>query len=506
MPPDAPDADPGAIIEAATPTGVGPATPAAPGSLGRLATRGGVSLIGRQAVSFGVSTVGGILLARLLSPSEFGAYAYILFAQALAKLLVDGGLTSTLVRQHEPPEQHDWRTVFTVQIGLAVVLACVVAASTPLVGPLFGSVGGFATANLLASVSVLVSPILSICFARLERELRFDRIAVLTLVQPLVFNVLAPLLAVTGIGVVALGLALLLSSIATLLVALPWTGRPPVPTTHLRGLRARLMFGAPYVGSGLISNLKDSVNPLLVGAVVGAAAVGYVRWGQQVAALATYLVAAVAPMLFALFSRLQKDPARLSKMVGGAVFWSNAITAPLALLLVLFIDPITTDLYGSQWVPAIPLFYLLCFTNLISPTTSALLALMNAIGRPGVALAFTIAWFVGTWVLVPVFVVPFGAIGYGIANAVIQLIGVVLVVIARRAVPYPAVRSIALPWLIAAIACLPAYLFSRDGRVDDLLSIAAIGLGSLLLYAALLRLIARSEARLLLTMLRKEPA
>ena len=246
------------------------------------------------------------------------------------------------------------------------------------------------------------------------------------------------------------------------------------------------------------------MNPLLVGAVVGAAAVGYVRWGQQVAALCTYLVTAISPMLFALFSRLLSDRARLSRMVDGALFWSNAITAPLAILLAIFITPITEGVYGSQWLPAVPLFYLLSLTNLISPTTSALLALMNAIGRPGIAFVFTVSWFVATWVLVPILIVPFGVLGYGVANAFVQLIGLVLVVIARRAVVFSPLRTLVLPWGLAAASCLPAYLLDSALGLRNLVLIAATGLFSLVLFGALVRLLARPEAELLLRMLRRE--
>ena len=473
-------------------------------SIGRLATRGGVSLIARQALAFVISTAGGIALARLLTPSDFGAYAFILFAQAFGKLLVDGGLTSTLVRQREAPEPADWNSVFSVQLILAVVLAGAIAASTPLVRAVFVGVGGFVGANLLSAASVLVAPAISITFARFERELRFDRLALLTLIQPIVFNVVGPLLALLGGGVLSLGMALLVSNIATLVVAISAGSLPPAPTLRLIRMRPRLRFGVPFIGSGLVSNLKDAVNPLLVGAVVGAAAVGYVRWSQQVAALCTYLVVAISPMLFALFSRLLNEPERLSRMVSSALFWSNAITAPLAILLTIFIVPITRDLYGTQWLPAIPLYYLLCFTNLISPTTTALLALMNAIGRPAIAFAFTGAWFAGTWVLVPALVLPFGALGYGIANAAVQLIGIVLVLVAHRAVAFSAVRSIVLPWAVAAASCVPAYLLESTLDLHNLLVIVCTGLGSLLVFTTLIRLLAHQESSVLLTMLRRE--
>ena len=217
-------------------------------SIGRLATRGGLSLVGRQALTFAISTLGGIALARLLSPTDFGAYAYILFTQSLGKLLIDGGLTSTLVRQKERPTRADWSSVFSLQLALAVVLAGAIAASTPFLGGAFVDSHGFVAANLLSAVSMLIAPATSISFARLERELRFDRLALLTLIQPVVFNVVAPVLALAGGGVLSLGLALLASNVAMLVLALFVSEALPLPTVHLAGIRTRLKFGIPYIG------------------------------------------------------------------------------------------------------------------------------------------------------------------------------------------------------------------------------------------------------------------
>jgi O-antigen/teichoic acid export membrane protein len=473
-------------------------------SIAQLAARGGASLMGRQAFAFGISAIGGIALARLLTPSDFGAYAYLLFVQALAKLLVDGGLTATLVRQQEAPTRKDWSSVLTFQILLALVLAGLIVLSTPLALQVFGDIEGFVLASTLAALSVLVAPLLSISYAKLERKLQFERLGMLTLVQPVLFNAIAVAMAFLGLGVAALGAALLLSNLLSLMVTLPFTGRPPVPARHPVGIRERMRFGLPYIGSGLISILKDSVNPLLVATALGAAAAGYVRWGGQVAALSTYLVVALSPMLFALFARLRTDVVRLPKGVSAALFWANAVTAPFALLLTIFIRPLATDLYGNQWVPAIPLFYLLCVTNLISPTTTVLLALMNALGRPRVSLTFALLWFVGTWVLVPLFITPFGLLGYGVANAAIQAIGIALIVVARRKVPFSVLRPLLIPWAVAVLASCPAIFIEWRYPVQSLALVAGLGVTTLLLHVLLLGVFARTETATLRTALRKE--
>lgn len=462
-------------------------------SVGRLAARGGASLMGRQAIAFGISAVGGIALARLLTPSDFGAYAYLLFLQSLAKLLVDGGLTATLVRQEEAPTRQEWSSVLTFQILLALALAALIGASTPIALGVFGGVDGFVLASALAAGSVLVAPLLSISYARLERELQYERLGRLTLVQPVLFNAIAVPMALAGLGVAALGLALLLSNALSLGVALPFTGRPPMPARRPTGIAERMRFGLPFIGSGLISVLKDSVNPLLVATALGAASAGYVRWSGQVAALSTYLVMALSPMLFALFARLQNDAGRLPRSVSAALFWGNAVTAPFALLLVIFIRPLATELYGNQWLPAIPIFYLLCFTNLISPTTTVLLALMNALGRPRISLTFTLLWFAGTWALVPILIVPFGLLGYGIANAAIQGIGVALIVVARKKVHFAVARPVVTPWVIAVVASSPAILLEWQRPVHALAGVVGLGAVTLVLHVVLLTRFARSE-------------
>lgn len=461
-------------------------------SLKRLATRGAISLVVRQLVAFGSSFVGGILLARILSPSEFGAYAYMTFVQGLARLIVDGGLTATLVRQPEAPTERDWRSVFTLQVLVSLGLAGAVV-TLPIGFPVFAGVPGFGAANALAAGSIVVAPMLSVGFARLERALRFDRIGLLTLVQPLSFSVIGPILAALGFGVVALGAAMLASNVIALIVALPFTGRLPRPAVSMTGLRSRLRFGLPYISAGMISTVKDAVNPLLVGVVVGAAAVGYIRWSAQLAALCTYIVAGIGPMLFALFARVQQEPARLGRAVSLALFWANAVTAPLAVLLTLFIVPFTENLYGSKWLPAVPLYLLLALTNLISPTTTVLLALCNALGRPRVPLIFSCLWFAGTWIFTGLLVATHGAMGFAIANALVQVIGLALIVVAQRIVRFRLAKSLLLPWGLTVVAAVPAAVVALALREVPVGLMLALGVVTVAIFAGLTRIAAPRE-------------
>jgi O-antigen/teichoic acid export membrane protein len=174
---------------------------------------GSAALLLRQVITFGFSFAGSVLLARILTPAQFGGYAMILFVAALSRLLVDGGLAATLVQQTDEPTEIERSTVFSLQTIISIVVFLLLQLVIPILSSLFAALPDFEIAIRWASVSLLAAPALSICFALLERRLQFGRVGFLLSIQPGVFNVLAVLLATAGWGILGLGVSLTVSTV-----------------------------------------------------------------------------------------------------------------------------------------------------------------------------------------------------------------------------------------------------------------------------------------------------
>ncbi len=426
--------------------------PLAPMTVARRATQGGLALLTRQVLVFGANILGGVLLARVLTPAEFGLYAITAFLISFLAVFGDVGLGASLIRQASEPDVADFRAVFTAQQILVVAVVGLLWAAAPWLADAYRMPPDDAWLFRIAALSLVVASLQTMPIVRLERSLRFDRLATIETTQAVVFNVVAVALAYSGFGAWSYAYAALAAeSIGALLANLvsPWRIGWALDVPRIRH---HLSFGLPYQGSSVVSLIKDSITPVLIGLLLGAAAVGYINWAQMVAAYAVIVLQPLARLYLPMFARLQAQPDALRSALERSIQLTNAIVAPLAIVTLVLARPITLAVFGERWLPALPYFYLLWAANLLVPTVSPMLGALNGKGRSGLTFMFTVIWMVGTWALGAPLVLTLGAIGFPVANAVVQLTNVPIILFVRRQIPVRLLRSIAPAWVAAGVA------------------------------------------------------
>jgi O-antigen/teichoic acid export membrane protein len=430
----------------------------------RRAAHGSLFLLVRQGVVTAVNLAGGITLARLLSPGEYGVYAVVVVLVAFGDSIGDAGLGASLVRQTRTPTNDEVAQVFTAQLVLGVVLGLLVWFAAPFVSHAYGS--AYVTTGVLrwGAAAVVLLALQGVPSSLLDRELSFGRVAIVNTVEVLVFNGVAIGGAVGGLHANALPVALVAQTFVG--VVMLWVLRPTTVglTLHLGGMRERARFGIFYQASSFVSYVKDAISPLIVGILVGAVAVGYVEWAQTVATYSLVALSVMQRVYLPTFSRLREQTSQLRRAVEGSIRAGNAIVAPIAALSVVLAKPGIALVFGARWEPGLHVFYLLAFANVLVPTVAPLVALLNAQGRSGATFAMTLGWMVLTWVFGVPLIGVFGYLGYGIANVVVVLSNVGVIWWVRRTFPF------GLPGLVA--------IWLRA------LAVGAVILGALQLHAA----------------------
>ncbi|MCW2817184.1 MAG: hypothetical protein JWN84_4639 [Nocardioides sp.] len=466
------------------------------GALAGRVARGSLTLLLRQGVAFTALFVASVAQARILVPSEVGTVAVCLLVFAVGRILVDGGLSSSVIHQDEPPTRHDVRSVLRTQTVAAVALAAAVAVAS---STLNGSMPSwFSTSAVsLAAITLLTVPLTTVSTALLERTLSFKRLGAVSLIQPCLLAV--------GSGVALPAFPTTTGALAVFaishLVAVPAylaASGIGVRGGGTRGVRSRWHFGLPIAGGQLVSQVKDGINPLVLSWVLGITAVGYISWAQQLAVVATYAVAALSSIYFPLLARLRNQPERFARAVSAAAFWANATVAPVSVVIAVNTYGLVHLVYGDIWDPAVPTLRLLMVANLVAPVSAVLLSAFNALGRPRVGLAYTVAWAVATWALVPSLSAAIGVEGYGVANILVSAISLGLLWQARGFVDATSMTRAWLPWVVAsASVALPWWAVSTlgdGGSATGTLVHLAMSAG---VYCASLVLVCRTEVRAL---------
>lgn len=464
-------------------------------AIAREAVRGGGLLGLRQLLSQGLNLAGYAVVARLLGPAEVGVLGIMLFVFGFLGTIGGAGLQASLIRLPDEPTAAEYRAVFTLQEAIMGVIALATFAAAPWLAGLYGRPGDEAWIFRLVGVALFASSFQAIPAAMLERRLDFGTVAIVEVAQAVAYNAVIVALVWIGWGTAAFGAALVARALTGALLATlasPWSARP---LWAWQRASAFLRIGAPLQGTALVSQLKDSITPIFIGLAAGAETVGYVQWAQTIATGPLWASIVLSRVYLPTFARVQRDPATLARFVDGAVRATHAVVAPGAVLLLALAEPITVLVFGPQWLPALPIFRLLWLVNLVAPTTTAVLAMLSALGDTRASLRFAMIWLATTWMFGVPLVLLAGGVGYAVANTLVLATNLLLFRMARERVPLHVAAATVPVWLwagtVGVVVHLAAVLRPCAGLVDVVVYLAAGGV----LYLAGLAVLAPRELR-----------
>ena len=376
------------------------------------AAQGGAITLARSAAVRGIAFIGLVLMARLVGPEQLGLFVIVSFAVGFLGSIGDGGLAAALIQQDHPPTAEEMSTVFTVQLAIAITLCL----GSTLAGVLLASLAHLGSSAMIVGIglglSVPITALKTIPAARLERQLRYGPLAVVDSIQALVFQGTAVTLACLGMSTTGFVIAALAqAAVGSLAVTAfsPWWIRVGIARACLRRLFG---FGAIFQAQTIVTYAKDAITPVFVGAVVGAAAVGYLNWAYMIGAIPLLVSYPLSDVTFSLFARARADAQLLQAMVERIIRLSAVTVLPISVITLVVGARLVDTLFGSRWSPALPALYLFAITMWTGPVlASSFFSLYYASGKGRVALAFTVAWTVADWGIGVPLVLRFGFVG-----------------------------------------------------------------------------------------------
>ncbi|MFT5042210.1 MAG: O-antigen/teichoic acid export membrane protein, partial [Hyphomicrobiaceae bacterium] len=327
----------------------------------RRGLRGATALGARQILAQSLNIAGGIALANLLTPVEFGLYGIAMFLLHMLAAFGDVGLGGSLIREAESPSEADYRAVFTAQQALVAIFVTAGLVFLEPLASMFQSEAAVSGLLLGALTAMVFTSFQVIPAVRLERELRFDRLALVEVGQAFAFNGIAVSAALTGRGESAFAWALVARAlVGAILVQFvsPWR---PAWRIDVKRVRERLRFGIPYQATLFVNLLREALAPIYVGITLGEAAVGQVFWAGMLTSYPLLVLHMLGRLFLPAFARLQTNPNDLRRVAHVAVFATLALAIPCAVGVGVLARPVTLAYFGEQWLEALPIYYLLCF-------------------------------------------------------------------------------------------------------------------------------------------------
>lgn len=299
-----------------------------------------------------------VVLARLVSPSDFGIAAAALVVVRLSLIVADSGVGPALVQRTDLRPDHI-RVAFTVTTLLGLATWGLISLGAPAVAALFGMPGLVPVLRVIGAVFFLRS--VTVGDHLLQRELRFRRLTAVELTSLVLgYGVISVVLAVTGAGVWAIVWGHLAQ--AGLRTALLWYARPHVfrPSLARRPLGELVRFGAGLTVAQLAAVVATQGDNFIVGRWLGPYALGlYGRAYQLMVVPALLFGNVINHVLFPAMAAVDGDRDRLRTAYTMAVAVLTVLTLPLSAVLLVTAPEVIVVVLGDEWLPMLGAFNVL---------------------------------------------------------------------------------------------------------------------------------------------------
>lgn len=333
-----------------------------------------------QGASQGILFVVSVILARLLSPEEYGTISLITIFITIAGVFVQSGLSSALIQGKDITDD-DCSSVLWTVVLISAALYLVLFLAAP-------AVAGFYEMPVLSGLLRLTALCLfpagavSVQSARLTRNMEFRRLFAATSIAVIISGGTAIAIAAAGYGPWAMGwqqviyyLVLMFASYAVF----PWRPRFRIVSGRLKPL---FSFGWKLLAAGLLDAVWSSVYGLIIGKRWTASDLGGFTKGEQFPKLiSANLSSAVSAVMLPVLSGLQDDRKALGEKAAESIELSAFIVSPLMFGLIAAAEPVTSAVLTDKWLFIVPYLRLFCLIYLLYPVNSVNLAVLTAAGR-----------------------------------------------------------------------------------------------------------------------------
>lgn len=326
--------------------------------LGRLAARGALITMGGQGCKILLQFGGIIILARLLSPGDYGLLAMVIAVVGIGEVLRDFGLSSAAI-QASSVSAAQRSNLFWINSAIGLALAVAVFAAAPWIAVFYGQPLLEPIAQVLA-LTFLLNGLATQFRAQLNRDMRFGRLAMVEIAGQAVGLAAGVVLALRGHGYWALVAQQLSHALTMLVLFAALSGWLPGLPRRGAGMGSFLRYGWNLMLTQLIGYLSRNVDALIIGQRFGAEALGLYNRAYQVLMLPLNQINAPATTIaLPVLSRLQAEPARYN------AFLLHGQAALLHLVVAVFAfacaqaEPLILLVLGAQWAEAVPIFQVL---------------------------------------------------------------------------------------------------------------------------------------------------
>lgn len=360
---------------------------------------------GTQIINFVV----GIILARILLPSDFGTIALFGILTGIATSLIDSGMTSSLIRSKDVGDK-DLSTVFWFNLGVSILMYVLIFASAPLVAR-FYEIEILTPIIRVYSIIIVINALTTVQKTRFVKEMDFKTSFKIQLPSLVLGGIAGVLMAYFGMGIWTLVYYPLIQSCFISLQYWSYSKWKPSLVFDNEKFKYHFKYGYNLTLSGLLGILFQNIYIIIIGKLFSPTQLGYYNRADTLKQLpVSNLSKALNQVTFPLFAQIEQNDGKLKEVYQKLMKVVLFVIAPVLGFLIVVAEPFIRILLSEKWLPSVPYFQVLAIAGILYPIHSYNLNVLKVKGRTDLFLKLEI-WKKILIVVTVVVSVPFGVIG-----------------------------------------------------------------------------------------------
>jgi len=328
----------------------------------------------------GVQFVFGIILARLLTPADYGVIAMLTIFIAVSQTFIDSGLGNAVIRKIDRTEK-DMSTMFFFNIGMSLVCYGVIFLIAPLAAKFYNMPELILILRVLA-LRLVIQAFSIAQITHLTIKINFKIQAKVSFVSAILSGIVGIIFAYRGYGVWSLVIQTLANSFLTSLLFTALVRWRPTSIFSIESFKYMFSFGSKILASGILETVYKNIYALVIGKFYSSAQLGnYAKADRFAQFPSSNLTAILQRVSFPVLSTLQNNPERLRSSYLKFINLSAFIVFPLMTGLLAIAKPMTFLLLTEKWSEMIPLLQIVCLSMMWYPVHAINLNVLQVLGR-----------------------------------------------------------------------------------------------------------------------------
>ena len=410
----------------------------------------------------GVQFLLGLIMARLLTPEDFGAIAMLGIFIAISNTFIDSGFGNALIRKIDRTEI-DYSTVFYFNIVVSIVCYILLFLLAPWVSR-FYNMPILCPVLRVQSVTLILHSLYAIHNTRLTINIDFKGLARINLIAAIISGLAGVAMAYFGFGIWSLVYQIVLASIVNIILLWSYSKWMPSLSFSWKSFREMFSYGSKLLAAGLLNTVVANLNSLVIGKYFSANDLGYYNRGTNFARFPSNNISGMLQKVtFPILAKIQNEDEHLIRVYRKniqitcmCIFFSCMLLAALA-------KPTILIILSDKWAESIIYLQIYCFSAMFGHINTINLNLLQVKGRSDLFLKLEI--LKKTISIIVLFAsIPFGVVGICISKIIYTQIAIIINTYYTGKLFHlgyiEQIKDFSGFFFCSLIACLPAYLFT----------------------------------------------